>query len=235
MQLLREKYDAKINAPQADVFQALASQQNNELAYKVLNQMIENREGLSFENGRYKISTNNFIPIVRITVTRERIHVVVQGRAEVADLVVAEVAEFIWLAGGVTKTWEDIRPAVQLIAYGTGTIVNLGFPFEHLMNDRITRFIEEQMIGGKRYAADMGFVSQRRKSPTQPHMLYTLDEINILFHRFDLQTGRSEDSAFRLTVTDRDSRGTGVVLVTSELPFVEHVSCLQSLREAVMG
>ncbi len=193
------------------------------------------RPDIEFSNGRFPLSKNDFVPIISISFDSESIIVAVQGIGKVADLIAAEVAEAIWASTGAHKRWEEIKPFTQMISYGTATKVNLGFPLERLLHVRFREFITDQMIGGQAYGSRMGAYSARHDFQKTPNTvtMWTLDDLTLKFFRFDQQTGRSEDSQLRFTVTSRDEQGTGIVAVISKLPFDVHVECLQALVEAL--
>jgi hypothetical protein len=190
---------------------------------------------MRFENGRFPKSRNEFVVIGSASLNNESIGVVVEGVSEIADLIVADVAEMVWLSAGMQKPWDDIKKGVQLIGYATTTMVDLGFPPERLLNSKLLDFIKSDMLDGKRYASDMGRRSIRHNFMTSPTLTSTfaLEELNLNFHLFDTVTGRSESVRLGFRITVRDYAATGRVLVFSELPFDRHVECIKSLMRAI--
>ncbi len=190
-------------------------------------------KALGFANGRFPItvdrSRNDFVPINKIVITREDIHVSVGGRSKVAELIIADVIEWLWLAAGAQKNWDELQNSVVLASYGTGTIIDLGFPAQNLMNPTMTKFIETNMLGNQRYAADMGAASRRKgfAGNSTKNVMYCLDELHILFSQFDVSTGRSEECTLKFSSLSKDTRGSGVIFVASQLPYDKHVACLQ--------
>jgi hypothetical protein len=193
-----------------------------------------NNPMLMFTNGRFPVSRNDFVELKSILLTDELIYVVVQGKSQIAELVAKEVAELVWRAAGGDKRWDDIEPGLRLVSYGTGTIVDLGFAAETLMSPLLVKFMDDQVIGGKKYAAEMGQHSYRHKfkaSPTRTSM-YTLDELHLLIHGFDATTGKVTTTRLKFSISERESQGTGIVYVASELPFETHIECVGMLIES---
>jgi len=233
LQTLKEEYNIEFVRPDlGPLYKDITANRTDE---EIGSLLLKSQNPLQFENGRFSVSKSDFVPIGGIGINDEWISVRVHGISQVAELVVAEVAEWIWSSAGVQKRWDDIKKHIRLITYITGTVVNLGFPFESLMSDKLVGFIKSDMLAGRKYSADMGAHSQRYDFKTSPTVtsVYTLDELHILFHLSDAVTGRAESSRFRFSVLTKDTRGTGIVFVSSELTFDRHIACLQDLIKAV--
>jgi hypothetical protein len=142
------------------------------------------------------------------------------------------VAEIVWAAAGAQKRWDDIRNGVQLIGYGTATMVDLGVPLENVLSVAVQSFCNDHLLGGEKYALETGRRSVRHQFGVSPTLsgIWALDEVTIKFFLFDQKTGRSESTRMDVGVTARDSMGTGRVRVYSELPFNKHVECIAALR-----
>lgn len=187
---------------------------------------------LTFTDGRFPRTTNDFVVIRRIQINDESILAGVQGTGEVADLIVAEVAEAIWGSAGVTKDWSSIEPSVQLKAYGSGTIVDLGWPFEDMLSEGLRGFVQERITSDGGFANSMGRLSARHQFLPNGDFtsLATLSEVTLKVHLFDRKTGRPDSARLHFSVSTKDTEGTGIVLVSSELPFADHVQLLSELR-----
>lgn len=192
---------------------------------------------LGFEEGRFHVSRDDFIIIKSITITEESIYVVVSGVSQVAELVAKEVGEFIWASTGVQKRWEDIEKGVDLVGYGTGTIVDFGFSSSEFLSDSFRSFVREQVLGGAHFASSMRSYSPKLgvNAGNRVQSIYTLEKLDLLFHHFDSLSGRTESTTFFLSPTDRSSKGSGVLLVASELPFDKHIDCVGSMIERMRG
>lgn len=187
---------------------------------------------LQFTGGCFPVGRDDFVPIRSVRLNRETIHVVVQGNSKVADLMVKEIAEELWASTGTPKRWDDIKRMVQMIRYGTATKVNFGIPLEEFLSASVRSFVDRQFVHGHGYATAMTARSARdgfRPAP-KTTVAWTVDDVRLSFHVFNLVNGRAESSQFRLTARSRDEVGTGIFAAISELPFDEHVACLEELR-----
>jgi len=160
LETLRERYNIRYKMPDL----GLGAQLNQSTQFsesQVLGLVLkQDTPTLRFEDGRLNIS-GDFTTIVNITLNRETIHVAVRGKSQAADLIVAEVAEAVWHATGVDKRWDEIKKNIQLISYGTGTLVDLGFPFENLVSSDFRDKLASNALEGKKYGAEMGGLSAR--------------------------------------------------------------------------
>lgn len=190
---------------------------------------------LIFENGRFPVSRNEVVTIPTIRLDDESVHVAVEGVSKIAELVVAEVVEAVWASTGVEKRWDEVKQHIQLVKYGTATKVDLGFPAERFLHPTLRRFFDEHVIGGQKFAAAMGALSARDSFGPSPsaEAIYNLDELHVNFHRFDSLTGRYERTALRFSTVTKDDARTGVVVISSQLPFDQHVDCLIQLVEVM--
>jgi hypothetical protein len=233
MRLLEEKYSMKFAPPDLGPFRPNAPMSPEELGSALMGQLSDRH--LRFENGRFPKSRNDFDVVESIRINQESILVSVQGISEIANLVVADVAEMIWVSTGVQKSWDEVKQGVQLIGYGTATLVDLGFPSENFIDVKFLDFIRSEMLSGKKFACEMARHSARHNFLASPSLsaIFGLDDLNLNFFTFDNVTGRSETVKFRFSVITRDSVGTGRLVVMSELPFDKHVECLEMLIGAM--
>ncbi|HVL93923.1 MAG TPA: hypothetical protein VM264_11350, partial [Acidimicrobiales bacterium] len=177
-------------------------------------------------------------PIVSVELSREVILVRVQGVSKVAELIAAEVVEAMWRSAGASKKWSEIEPHIQLVGYATGTVINLGRKFEDLLHPSISGFSSQitSETGGLAFSMgpQKGPAYQRAGTPSIASVgVATLERLSLLFQRFDLQTGQHFETNLTFSVRARGEKGTGIVYVTSELPFEKHVQLLQDLRNSI--
>ncbi|MDO8531504.1 MAG: hypothetical protein Q7T26_04945 [Dehalococcoidia bacterium] len=229
--LLKEKYSVSFARPTKNA----AFSRTDITDQDIGNALIRSDEGIRFENGRFMRTATDFDVIRSININYETIHVIVQGVREIAELIVADVAEMVWAAAGAQKRWNDIRNGIQLIGYGTATQVDLGVPFEHCLSPAVQWFCQNQLLDGEKYALETGRRSVRHQFAVSPTLngIWALDEVTINLFLFDQRTGRSETTRLNIGVTTRDSAGTGIVRIYSELPFNKHLECIAALREAI--
>jgi hypothetical protein len=189
------------------------------------------REGLRFENGRFRVSSHDFIPIKKVDLTDERIHLVLRGPSAVADAIIADVVERLWASAGANKPWDQIYPMVQLKQFGTSTEVDLGFPLEDLLSDRIKSFLSTNCLAGESYAKEMapklainGFEKLDRINAS-----YVVDGINLLFNLYDPQSGHAYQAKLQIVISAKYQYGGTTCLVISELPYEQHVQCVGAM------
>jgi hypothetical protein len=206
---------------------------DDELGSLLLSDLSDRR--LEFENGRFQKTASDFDVIKSLSFNYESIHVNVGGVGEVAELVVADAAEMVWASTAVAKRWTEIKQGVQLISYGTATYVDLGFPFEDLLHNDLNKFFKAQVIDGTKYASAMGAYSIRNSFKKTPSIsaIYGLDDLTIKVFLFNTITGRSESVQIRFSVTSKDTIGTGIVLVVTEMPFETHINFIDTLRNTM--
>lgn len=192
---------------------------------------------IEFTDGRYVISPRDFVPIRSVTLNREAVHVSVRGQGIVAENIAKETVEALWSSTGTAKPWEDIKPFVQMISYGTATKVNLGIPLESFLSPALGNLLRTDAASPDGYARRMVGRSARDqfKPPKEAVATWTVDDITIFLHVFNTQSGRSEQSQFRLTVRTRDEEGSGIFAAVSELPLTEHIEFLERIRTAVLA
>jgi hypothetical protein len=229
-QLLREKFHVGFVRPN------LAIRADTELSDEQVGAaLLRAGERVNFEGGRFMRMSSDFDVIRLISINNESIHVSVEGVSEIAELAVADVAEMVWAAAGAGKRWDEIRRGVQMVGYATGTLVDLEVPFEAILSDGFRDFAKAHLISGERFACRTGRRSSRHKFDVSPSTtaVWGLDDVVVKLFLFDSVTGRSEETRLKLSVPTRDTVGTGRIGVTSELPFHEHVKCIEALRNAL--
>jgi hypothetical protein len=154
---------------------------------------------------------------------------------EIADLLAQAVAEIMWVAADAPKRWTQIEPHVQVKVHGTGTIVNLGVPFERVLNRVLRDFLDENLIRGRSFGADMAAVLARDDFRGAPDAMLTwaLDDVRLKVSRFDRRNGDAVSSSILLSVSNRTDYGTGRVLITSELASSEHIELIRQLIDSL--
>ncbi len=229
--LLREKYSVVFQRPTLGPIPVGVPISDDELGAAV----IRTDDHVRFEDGKFMRTATDFDVIRSIRINYETIDVVVEGVSEVAELVVADVAEMISAAAGAQRRWDQIKPGTQLIGYGSVTLVDLGVPFENLLSAELRGFAATQMLSGRKFAYESGRRSARHNFGVSPQLtaVWGLDDLTIKIFLFDQLTGRPEETKMNLTVRSRDEMGTGRVVAFSELPFQKHVECIEQLRSAI--
>lgn len=193
--------------------------------------------GLEFTNGRFKISSHDFIQIKRVLLTAERIHLVLLGPSTVADVIIADVVERLWASAGANKPWDQIAPMVQIKQFGTRTDVDLGFPLESLLSDRFKNFLETTCMNGASFAKEMAPKTAVADFKTIDRIMvsYVVDDINLLFNLYDPQSGSADQVKLQIRIGAKHLYGGTVCSVITELPYEQHVLCVGALIKELKG
>lgn len=189
---------------------------------------------LVFESGRFKTQeSGDFIPIPKLTLTSEKVHIVLQGPSNAAKAILADVLEALWQSTGMPKPWSSLEKSIQLVSYGTGTKVNLGIPLEKLIHPKFAKYLEDHWTQAGGFAEKMAHQSTLNnfQSPKGVSVGYAVDDLNFKFNIFDPVTGDSTRASLKFIVTAKHEYGKGIFLVVSELPFELHVKALAELRD----
>jgi len=187
---------------------------------------------LIFEAGRIVSDEGEHVVIERVRLDEESVFARVRGTTRVAEVVAQQVAEWVWQAARMRRSWRQIEPHVQLIAYGAGTKTELGVPFKMILAPEVRGFLQDQVLAGTKYAAFMGNVPPEYNADFAD-CIFSVGEVVLMFHRFDRTSGRPERQEVRINVTAKSEHGTGVVRIESALDLERHVAMVGELREAL--
>ncbi|HEV7584376.1 MAG TPA: hypothetical protein VGO14_01220 [Solirubrobacteraceae bacterium] len=199
--------------------------------HELVEELWRSEGPVSFENGRFPTERNEFVPISAVHINFETIMTSVNGVGEVADLLAQEAVEMLWSAANAPKRWGQIKDRVKLRAYSTATLVDLGFPFEVLMNSGLRGFIDANVVAGRCFGGEMSaqLASDGFKAAPDQVIRCVLDDLILKVNGFDPRNGSSYESSVKFSVVGRSEYGTGHVMVTTELPFTLHVEFLEQL------
>ena len=191
---------------------------------------------VAFTGGRYRLSSTEFVPINSVMVNRESVVVSVSGVTRVAEAVAQETAEAVSAMAGATPSWSTLEKEVLVLGYTTQTRVDLGgeSAFERLLSAKFRAFLEEEVTSGPRYGAHIGTYRARHglKPPPRAVLSAALDDLVLYITRYDPDTHTAINSRLRFSVVSVNDYGSGIVSVTSELPYEVHVECLHHLISA---
>lgn len=200
---------------------------------QLLGPSAETQDNLRYTKGKFPLSKKDFIPIRDVVLTRERVHIVLKGDSSISDALVADVVESLWLAAGISKSWDTIRKALQLTAFGTATKLRLPVPMESFIDPRMLSFVEKDCLDGQKFAHKMGLIAaegvQHRNQ--RLHCSFAVDDIRLRFSIFDAVSGLSESSQLTFTVGAKNEYGTGIYTVISELKYDLHMKAVSKLLE----
>jgi hypothetical protein len=189
---------------------------------------------LKWVAGRFPLR-DDFVPIRMIEINFESILVSVAGVSQVAEVIAKEVLELMWQIAGTKKRFADLDPLMSLVAYGTGTRLNLDqAPESLLLNPALVQFLDANLAEGSKYAASMGRTRLSvDRATTKISAVASLDDLVLRVSRFDPASGYAEQSSVKFSVTAQNDYGSGRLLVSSTLPYEEHVQFLVELFQAV--
>jgi hypothetical protein len=233
---MNEEYGVRIEP--SGIAHSLLSMPDDKEAADTLRRLLADRDStasLELAAGKFSLSPSDFVPIRKISLNSETIHVAVAGHSSIAEMIIGNVAEALWESAGARKTWDDLSKGVQMKSYGTATKVDFGIPLEKFVNRSFANFLNADCEAPDGFAAGMVARSRRDSFGRPPRAVatWTLDDLTAYVSVFNLQNGRSERSRLRLSVTSRDEEGAGIFTVISELPLEEHIRYLDALKSAM--
>jgi hypothetical protein len=173
------------------------------------------------------------IPIRSVGVGFESVDVRVVGPTEVGERLIQELVELMWYAlDAPDRTWDELKRDVQVIYFGSGTRVTFPHQGLGLLSEGFVRALEEWTEPGG-IARDMASrtVLDEFRPPANASATFTVDEVGVLFHT--ARSGRAETAGLRIGVDARFEQGSGVMTVSSQLPFPDHLRLVESLLAAV--
>jgi hypothetical protein len=239
-QILDSKWSLTLDSERTALAPALSTVGREQLGTltetEVMDHVLKSsRPEIAFRNGKYPLSDFDFVPIRGVQISFESVLVSVGGISRVAEAVAAEIVEAVWSSAGATRPWSAIEPYLQRRGYATRTKVDLGCPAEKLLSPTVLKFLDDEMIDGSKYATHMGhyLASAQGQPPVNTMSTYALDDLVIAFAWFDSNTGMSTRASLKVEVASFSEYRTGIVSVSSELPYDMHISCLEKLIQAL--
>ncbi|WP_295882905.1 hypothetical protein [uncultured Thiohalocapsa sp.] len=226
---LSEKYQLEFKAP---AIIEMAKRQTGQVDKQLYHQAFESREGLDFRHGLVSYEQkgdNQQIVLRRVNVHGQNITVALDGTTDEAEVVAQKIAADMLENQGLHSSWSNFRKRIGGIGYLSTSMLDLGFNPMRLLSDEMNSFISEDIEN------DLGFkmADKPLDGPTrcQEDFIYkcVLDELKFKVSVFDKNSGSQDYFEFRFDTSDRRSRGSGVVAVTSQLKFEDHMHALHSL------
>ena len=105
---------------------------------------------VGFVKGRLDMGKRRIVQIVHVYLDDESILVKVRGTTDAAELLIKDIAQYLWAAGEIEKPWEEIESDLQSKTYGTSTRVRLGFQPSQLLSSGLSRFMDGEVVAGAR-------------------------------------------------------------------------------------
>lgn len=232
--LLKEKYNLCFRKPSIpeSLIDLSACEEIDSRHVETLMRTEQSSGCLEFTSGRFPVSRDDFVPVKSIRMTWEAVQVVVQSNSKVAEVIVKEVVESLWESTGSPKRWDNISPMVQMIGYATATKVNFGIPLNRFLSVPLSSFLDQEVANGSKYGAGMMTRSARDNfaPPPDTFVTWAVDELQLYIYVFNKKNGRYERCKLQFSVRTVDEENTGIFTFVSELPFDEHVACLEKLK-----
>lgn len=204
----------------------------------VMKQVLPDREiSLVFRDGKYPLPQSEFVQILRVELNYEAVLVSVGGIGQVAEAIAQEVLERLNTAAGADRPWPLLAGEVLLVGHGTRTKVNLGSldAFERMLSPQLLSFLNSEVVEGRQFGAHAGGYHARHGlgPPPDSQVVVALDDLALKISSFDVSTGNSRESNMWFSVRSRGDIRSGIVSVSSELPYEIHEECLGKLIEAI--
>jgi len=204
----------------------------------VMKQVLPDREiSLVFRDGKYPLPQSEFVQILRVELNYESVLVSVAGIGQIAEAIAQEVLERLNTAAGADRPWSVLADEVLLVGHGTRTKVNLGSPdaFERMLSPQLLSFLSEEVVQGRQFGAHAGGYHSRHElgPPPDSQVVVALDDLALKISSFDVSTGSHRESNMWFSVRSRGDYRSGIVSISSELPYEIHEECLGRLIQAI--
>ena len=237
--ILKEKYNLCFRKPSIpdSLLDVASCEEIDARRIETLMNAEQSSSSVVFTAGRFPISRDDFVPITQVEMNREAVQVVVQSNSKVAEVIAKEVVESLWESTGCPKRWDNISPMVQMIGYSTTTKVNFGISLNKFLCPSLSNFLDQEVASGSKHGAGMMTRSARHNFAPPPDTVITwaVDELQLYVYVFNKQNGRFERCQMRFSVRTYDEENAGIFAFVSELPFDEHVACLEKLKDHLEG
>jgi hypothetical protein len=192
--------------------------------------LLDNSMPVRFEDGFFRFPNGDACAIEFVDFQREAIHCAVKGSTAIAELLVLELVQMLWSLIDIRRSRADLLLARQVVHYGTGTRVKFGHNGDGFLAQGLLRLLHEWVDPGG-LANSMGMRTSINDFRPAPRSAVTFD-LESLGFSFQLQApGIIEGTYLRLMVGARFERGSGIFIVTSELPMPEHIEAVRQLAE----
>jgi hypothetical protein len=207
---------------------------------EVMRHVLQEREpSFGFHGGKYPLSKSEFVRILTVKLNFESVLVAVAGKSQVAEAIAQEVLELVNESAGADRPWSVLEQEVRLIGYATKTRVALGpsSAFERLLSPRFLTFLEGDVVDGERFGAHAGsyYVKNGEIQLPDLRVVYGLDDLVVRITSFDEATAGYKETHLRFSVTARSDHHSGIVSVSSELPYDIHEKFLGRLIDSLDG
>lgn len=239
---LKGKYKLRFKRPAIDpnVMKQLGIDPSNVTEDVMFTLLIDTEDPrLIFENGRYPTGPNSFVPIETVAFTDQNVLAKVSGVTEVAQVVIEDSFNLFWEASGGAKRWhsDDIQDNVHLVSFRTTTKADVAGNVRGLLNGGLCDYLDKNVAKEVCLGARMSAYSRYEDFKPSENLAATwsFDELSIQVHVFNTITGRSETSVINIDTRFKDERGRGIVEITTDLPFDDHVKLVEALVKIVNG
>lgn len=186
-----------------------------------------------FKDGKYRNNNDNDTLIKSVVMSSEHIALEVNKSTEEAERICKIVYNLFCTSGEFNFTWEKAQDSVALKSYRTKTESFLGANANALISAKLTEAINNNLDSGIMLGPKM--ISRSKYDDFQPSSnvvsIWNLNQFSIRFSIFNKTTGRTESSDIDIDVRAKDDIGRGVVVISSELSYEDHIAFTSLLRE----
>ncbi|MHA3834948.1 hypothetical protein ACXR8F_04405 [Terrabacter sp. AAH1] len=189
---------------------------------------------LYFQGGHLSIpDTSRITPISSLAVSEQTISASVNGSSDESEYLCKRLAVLVSASAGVARVWRDFEPHVELIAYMTSTVVDLGFPLDKLFRPGFTSFLAglKQPAG---LAEKMGGVTRSSASGSSEYATAIgARRLEIDVRVTEKTSGRQSTAKIELLTHTVSDLGGGRVKVLTELSSADHYTFIRDLITAI--
>ena len=230
---LSEKYGLIFEVP--DIIQ-LEMKQDGGIGPKTFHRVLRSREGLNFKHGlvSYEQSGDNTEVIIRqVNIHSQNITVALDGSTDQAEVIAQKIIMDLLENQGLNYSWSEFKSRIGGISYKSTTQLDLGFEPLELFSSEMKRFVSMDLQGDLGYKMADKPLDGPKTAVEDLVIKCAVDEVKFKISIFNKLTGDQDYFDFRLDVGDRRHRGTGYVVLTSQLNHEHHLQGTYNLIEKI--
>lgn len=229
IQVLNDKYDLIFDVPR--IIQ-MSMEQRGGADNDLYLQAFKSPGGLEFKDGvviHERDGDTKSIIIRLVNLHSQNISVTLDGTTAEAETVVQKVVYDILSGQKLDPAWSNFKKAIAGAQYTSTSVVDLKVSTNKLLSEKMNDFVEDIVIGRLAYAMADKVIDGPNQSQNEFQSTCFVDELKFRISTFNKETGSHDTYQLSLSNTDRRLVGTGVVAITSELKFDDHIDAIHSL------
>jgi len=200
---------------------------------EIMNFQLENERNAHFFGGYLKHQSGSRVTTLSsLAFGQQNIAASVAGTTDEAMLVASEFARLLWEAAGYAQHWADLKDGIERISFSTTAVVDFEEgAIDRIFSERFKAFLDEDIASSNGLGASMGALGQDKRLSTDDYLLIpSLNILELTLMIVDRISGQGERAEVRITPHTKTSHNRCDSLVTSELPYLEHIELIEKLQ-----